>query len=183
MVINDPIFTNYFNQSLPFQMHLNEWKVISDAQAKQTKDFLQRLIRLNHPDVLTGEFFGSPLSQWSGFQIRKHITFLGPDYPLDGDTVQEAVCYSKNESKHAKLNELIGQFNWDLTGLNEATAVHEVELDSDDYARLQAIRAMLTNKKLLILNRYFDSVSVPCEQELRAFLQRYKNKSILEFQQ
>lgn len=183
MVINDPIFTNYFNQPLPFQMHLNEWKVISGAQAKQTKDFLQRLIRLNHQDVLTGELFGLPLSEWSGFQIRKHVTFLGPDYPLDGDTVQEALCYTKNESKHVKLDEFIGQFNWDLEGLNGATAVNEVELDSDDYARLQAIRAMLTNKKLLILNRYFDSVSVPCERELRAFLQRYKNISILEFQQ
>jgi hypothetical protein len=182
MMIDDPIFSVSFDQPVPFTIHFNEWKVIRFRQSQHVKEFLEKLIRLNEQEALNGELFDLAFSEWSGFQIRKQITFLGPDYPLDGDTVQEALCYSKNESKRAQMDELMAQFHWDFAGLNSKTAIHELQTESDDYHRLQAIRAILTNKKLLILNRYFDSISVPCEEELRAFFLSYKNRSIIEFQ-
>lgn len=112
------------------------------------------------PQQGTITFDGLDIAAYSAFAVRRETTIVSDDAPLLGSTVLKAITYSssdKNQERAALIIERLGIVLHGTTsdtlamGLDEAAA----NLSRGQRRMLQFARALLTRKKVLLLDEPF----------------------------
>lgn len=119
------------------------------------------------------------LALLSPFEVRKKISIVSPEAPLLGNTVFEAITYNENPDKREKALELFKKLNFRLAESEEETLDFKLEeqarnLSSGEIALLQLVRALLTDKKILLLDEPFASLDSRQTSRVSRLLNRLK---------
>lgn len=126
-----------------------------------------------------------PLEQLDNKSLRRKIAIIGEDWKLLGRTVFEAVSYSRRVSARPKAEEMIQKVQPifpSLSSLHLDSKIGEAgnRLSSSQRQALLLIRALLTNKPILILDEPFAGLSRDNIQAYCDFLnQNHQNKTII----
>jgi len=131
---------------------------------------------------------GVDLLSLSKHSIRKNITMVSDELPLIGRTIFEVVSYSRKEEKRDRALEMLQKLSLRLTpGLSPSERGEDVDLDypiTDGGKNLSAgekkilmiARALLTNKKILLLDEPFKDLDAIARDKLTEVLIRLKEK-------
>lgn len=114
--------------------------------------------------------------------IRKKVTIASKDWPLYGRRVFDAICYNKKEKKKieaAALLENLQRF-WDGQ-LTLETPIGELgqRLSHNQYVLLCYARAVLTKKKILILDLPFQNLAPALRETLINHINSLKDKKTI----
>ncbi len=150
---------NIFNQ-FSFKANENSLTII-EGDAGTGKSTLLKLLTNLYP-VNTGEILIDDYnySFMTPKLIRKNVTIVGDDFPLTGNTVFKAVSYSRSFDKREKAISSLQQlkFNSDENAdamLNEKLTDFACNLSYTERKMLMFSRALLTRKKVLLLDEPF----------------------------
>lgn len=167
---------------LPLMVAQHQWLVYPIKNRAACTRFLNVLAKVSEEHDWKGRMQGQFAQEMTGFQIRKHVAFVGLDFPLDGQTVAEAVCYSEDKDKHLQLEKWMAQLHWENPLIGPLTTMDKLANGSDDYFRIMLLRALMTKKRLLVVYRFFDEMSKECAEEMKLFLKQQTKGAILEIQ-
>jgi ABC-type multidrug transport system fused ATPase/permease subunit len=151
---------NRLIEDLSFQLPTEGISLITGGTEYEKSAVLRLMLKLYLPD--SGEIFLDqlPYSELTPFEVRKHIAIISADFPVLGNTVFQAITYQAVPEKRTKAlewlrllgfrNELSDDQLLNLPMKNLATHFSKEEL-----MLLQWARALLTNKKILLLDDPF----------------------------
>ncbi|WP_052599716.1 ABC transporter ATP-binding protein [Aureispira sp. CCB-QB1] len=119
--------------------------------------------------------------------VRRKVTIASVDWPLYGKTVFDAISYNKREKKRvaakALLKALQSKYNQQLT-LDTPIGELGQNLSHNQYVLLCFARAILTKKKILILDLPFQTLTPSLKSTLLQFINGLKDqKTIIIFGQ
>lgn len=117
----------------------------------------------------------------SAFELRKNVSVVSPEAQLLGRTVFQAISYSESPEKREKAKVLLEKLRFSLDEDPDKTLDWRLEenarnLSSGQTAMLQILRALLTDKPIILLDEPF--VQLDSRQASRAarLLNRLKTK-------
>lgn len=115
--------------------------------------------------------------------IRKNVTVVSKETPLLGNTVFKAISYSRGAEKKEKAKQLLARLGFSVganININEA-----LDYPLNDFAnnisagqrtQLMFARAMLTRKKIILIDDVFDDLDYQAREILIHELQKLKSK-------
>jgi ABC-type transport system involved in cytochrome bd biosynthesis fused ATPase/permease subunit len=118
------------------------------------------------------------LNEIAAFPLRKRISFLSPSLPLVGETVLEAISYSRDKSARLAAEQMLALCQEDLPQaehlqLDDRLKDHGQYLSETQRFRLQAARMLLTGKRMLVLDLPSDLVDHSALEHFGTLLKRY----------
>jgi ABC-type multidrug transport system fused ATPase/permease subunit len=128
---------------------------------------------------------GQPIARFSAKAVRKRVALISDELPLLGRTVFEAVSYSRKSERRPVAAALLTQIQ------TLANVPHKLTIDTkigDDGSLLSKgqrtvllwVRALLTNKPILLLDDPFSGISPQGSAQLLRWLEEIAhNKTIL----
>ena len=156
-----------------------------EGKAGSGKSTLLRLLLKLH-GIDRGHIFISEneINDLGAHDLRKLMTTVSDDYPLLGNTIFEAISYSRKDARRTVVEHTL--IDLGLTNREEAESylnrrIHSTasDLSSAERRMLQFARALLTKKPILLLDEPFIGLS---PENLRAVcekLNRLKSTSII----
>ena len=115
--------------------------------------------------------------------IRKKVTIISADWPLYDKTVFEAISYSNRAIKKLKAAELLEELQTEWNGeLDLDMPIGELgqALSYNQYVLLCFARALLTEKKIILVDVQFQNIEPQLREHLIAFLNEIKKiKTVL----
>ena len=136
-----------------------------DGKAGSGKSTLQRLLLKLH-GIERGRIFisGHDINDIGAHDLRRLMTTVSDDYPLLGNTIFEAISYSRKEVKRTSVADVLMQLG--LTTPEGADVyldrrIHSTanDLSSAERRMLQFARALLTKKPIMLLDEPFIGLS------------------------
>lgn len=123
-----------------------------------------------------------PYTQFSPFALRKEITIVSEEAKLLGKTIMKAISYSDTPEKRIKAREILQKLrfrlakkdNMDLLDFSLEDGAQN--LSSGEKLTLQFARALLTRKKIILLDDCFKNIDDTIKNELIEILNKLKNK-------
>ena len=113
--------------------------------------------------------------------IRKNVTIISSETPLLGNTVFKAISYSRSAEKRDKAAQLLERIGFSITGnMNET-----LDFPLNDFAsnisagqrrQLMFARAILTRKKIMLIDDAFDDLDLQAKEILIQELQKLRSK-------
>jgi ABC-type multidrug transport system fused ATPase/permease subunit len=155
------------------------------GKAGSGKSTLFRLLLKLH-SVPEGHIFisGHDIHRIGAHDLRKLMTTIGDDFPLLGNTIFEAISYSRKEAKRSSAATAVVQLG--LCRENEAENYLDrrllrtaSDLSSAERRMLQFARAVLTKKPILLLDEPFLGLNPEHLQVLSEKLNSLKQNSII----
>jgi ABC-type multidrug transport system fused ATPase/permease subunit len=124
---------------------------------------------------------GTNLLSLSRHTIRKNIVMVSDELPLLGKTIFEAISYSRKEEKREKANEMLEKLRFGTAGANGIILDRKIfeggkNLSSGQRKILQLARALLTRKKIILLDEPFQDLDEAAKNNLVAVLTKLKEK-------
>lgn len=111
--------------------------------------------------------------------LRKYITYVAPEALLLGNTVFEAISYSRKTEKRAKAQKLLDKLQVSLD-LDEAIGDGGKHLAGSEQQLLMIARAWLTQKPIVLLDEIFVGLSEQQTTVVVSLLKKARNdKTIL----
>lgn len=111
--------------------------------------------------------------------LRKHITYVAPEALLLGNTVFEAISYSRKTEKRAKAQKLLDKLQISLE-LDQAIGDSGKHLAGSEQQLLMIVRAWLTRKPIILLDEIFVGLSNEQTAVVVSLLKKARNdKTIL----
>jgi ABC-type multidrug transport system fused ATPase/permease subunit len=156
-----------------------------EGKAGSGKSTLLRLLLKLH-SVERGRIFiaGHDINDVGAHDLRRLMTTVSDDYPLLGNTIFEAISYSRKDAKRPAVAEALIELG--LTNPAEAESyldrrIHATlsDLSSAERRMLQFARALLTQKPIILLDEPFIGLSM---ENLRAVIHKLnglKSESII----
>jgi len=121
---------------------------------------LKLIQKIYEPDSGVVLLDGVDIAGVSPFEVRKKVTIVSSEAPLLGKTVFQAISYSESPEQREKAIELLHKLDFLLGNSIEETLGYQLEeqarnLSSGQIALLQIIRALLTEKRIILLDEPF----------------------------
>lgn len=117
--------------------------------------------------------------------LRKKITILSDEFPLIGKSVFEAISYSRREEKRAPAFAMLQLLDYaktsdDISLLDEPIFENGKNISYSQRKILMLARALLTNKKILLLDEPFEGLDESLVNKIVMILEEYRtNHTIL----
>jgi ABC-type multidrug transport system fused ATPase/permease subunit len=113
--------------------------------------------------------------------VRKNITMVSDELPLLGKTIFEAISYSRKEEKREKAKEMLEKLKFTLAGEREINLDHRVfdggkNLSAGQRKLLHIARALLTRKKIILMDEPFQGLDEAAKNNLVKLLGKLKEK-------
>jgi|GEM_PF-6564055 len=119
-----------------------------------------------------------PLADTPAFLLRKRVSFLSQQFPLVGETVFEAISYSRDQQAKSAAESMLRACQEDLPAAEQLNLDDRLK-DNGQYLsetqrfRLQGARVLLTGKRLLVLDFPLDQVEVSAAETFARLLKGY----------
>lgn len=181
--------TEISNNESPFNLKIEPHSISfikSSAGSGKSLTFIKLLLKIYNPSegvIYFGKYAANKLSER---EIRKQLTVVSSKIPLDGDTVFEAISYSRDPEKRLQcekvLNEL-QQFVPKSQHLNLSSKIGEQSIHLNDSQKqlLLWCRALLTNKPIWILHFPFNYINENLRKHLLQIILDWKEKKTVIF--
>lgn len=190
ITFNNVSFTFYKGDSvfknLSFSIPDNSLVLIS-GEHQSGKSTLFKLIMGLYP-ANEGEIFvgNNNIDNYSKLFLRKKITIVSDEFPLIGKTVFEAISYSRKEENRLPAFKILQKLNYAKENetdslLDEPIFENGKNLSYSQRKILMFARALLTNKKILLLDEPFEGLDDNLVLILVSILEELKlsNRTIL----
>jgi ABC-type multidrug transport system fused ATPase/permease subunit len=190
ITFNNVSFTFYKGDSvfknLSFSIPDNSLVLIS-GEHQSGKSTLFKLIMGLYP-ANEGEIFvgNNNIDNYSKLFLRKKITVVSDEFPLIGKTVFEAISYSRKEENRMPAFKILQKLNYAKENeteslLDEPIFENGKNLSYSQRKILMFARALLTNKKILLLDEPFEGLDDNLVLILVSILEELKlsNRTIL----
>lgn len=145
---------------------------------KGAKSSVFRLLTKQY-EPLSGEIWidKQPLSKYSPKEVRRCIALISRELPLLGRTVFEAISYSRKPEKRSEAAMLLTQIQTlaqlqYLLHLDDHIGENGQLLSQSQRTVLYWVRALLTNKSILLLDEPFEGLSAKGITQLHQWLER-----------
>lgn len=172
-------------KSLSFQVPSNSLILIS-GEHQTGKSTLFKLItglyEAKEGEILIGKI---NIANYSKQLLRKKITILSDEFPLIGKTVFETVSYSRKEEKRLPAFTILQKLGYIKEGEDESILDQPIfengkNISYSQRKILMLARALLTNKKILLLDEPFEGLDESLVNKIVAILEQYRtNHTIL----
>lgn len=147
----------------------------------QGKSTLLKLIMGIYP-LKSGQLLidGIDMALWSPKMIRKNIALVSNDLPLVGDTIFEAVSYSRKANKRNEVIKILEKLNFRLFDSDPQIdldyKIGEVgyKLSAKQIKQLLVARGLLTKKRILLLDDPFGDLDALSKIKLVSILNELK---------
>jgi ABC-type bacteriocin/lantibiotic exporter with double-glycine peptidase domain len=133
-------------------------------------------------EVLIGK---TDIKEYSKLLLRKKITILSDEFPLIGKSVFETISYSRKEEKRAPAFQMLQKLGY-VKGTDDESVLDEPIFENGkniSYSQrkiLMLARALLTNKKILLLDEPFEGLDEVLIQKIVAIIEEYRvNHTVL----
>ncbi len=158
--------------------------LISGAQGSGKSTLVKLLLALYRP--VKGSIFldDKNYAQMSEHAIRKSIAVVSEEIPLLGNTVFKVVSYSRNPDKRAKVNEVLKKLNIRFQSNDDDNLDYELSngarnVSANERKMLQFARALLTRKKILVLDDPFVGLSTDSAATVVKLLNEMKQEKTI----
>lgn len=122
------------------------------------------------------------IHQLSKKSIRRKIAVSADTFPLYGRTVYEAAAYRKNPENRESLQRLLQELHFfaaPIIDIDKPIGMHGNQLPPDQKKILLHARALLTGKRVLILEEPFSGLSIFQVQSLQKLLRQKSSNHVI----
>lgn len=165
-------------ENLSFQLPSNSLVLIS-GQHQTGKSTLFKLI-MGLYDATKGEVLigNTNIKNYSKHLLRKKVTILSDEFPLIGKTVFEAISYSRKEEKRLPAFNMLQKLGYvkehqDASILDYPIFENGKNISYSQRKILMMARAVLTNKKILLLDEPFEGLDEVLVQKIVSIIKEY----------
>ena len=142
------------------------------------------IMKLYAPTTGIIRFGSHSLSDIGAHDLRKLITGVSDDFPLLGNSIFEAISYSRKEAKKDDAAELVVRLGLcsaehRLAYLDRKIKTYGSDLSSGERRMLQFARAVLTRKPILLLDEPFLGLNESSQSILCAEINRMKSTHLI----
>ena len=164
---------------LSFQIPSNALILIS-GEHQTGKSTLFKLImglyEANEGSILINEI---NINNYSKSLLRKKVTILSDEFPLIGKTVFECISYSRKEEKRQPAFSILQKLGYIKEGederiLNQPIFENGKNISYSQRKILMLARALLTKKKILLLDEPFEGLDEAVVNKIVQILQEYR---------
>jgi ABC-type bacteriocin/lantibiotic exporter with double-glycine peptidase domain len=166
--------------NLSFQISSNALILIS-GEHQSGKSTLFKLItglyEAKEGEILIGK---TNIANYSKLLLRKKVTILSDEFPLIGKTVFECISYSRKEEKRQPAFSILQKLGYVKEGedenvLNQPIFENGKNISYSQRKILMLARALLTNKKILLLDEPFEGLDESLVNKIVVILEEYRN--------
>lgn len=145
---------------------------------------LRLILALEQPQSGTIRIGGTDCATLSPHDVRRQMTYVGPEAPLIGNTVCKAVSYSRAEENRSEVAEMLVKVAFHPDSRSDDLLNFKLEpearnLSSSERKKLQVARALLTGKKILLLDEPFADLDQNSKEVLLNLLRGLHGKITL----
>ncbi len=156
---------------------------ITGDQGKGKSTILKLLTGLYHADSGAITIGGRPIAEIGIHALRKLVAAVAPDLPLLGSTVFEVVSYSRKPEKRPEALETLLALGF-ITTLDDAVLDTPIQeggrnLSAGQRKVLAIARALLTRKKILLLDEPFTDLDETFKEKFIAVLHSLKRSKTI----
>lgn len=181
--------TELSNHESPFNLKIEPHSISfikASPGSGKSLTFIKLLLKIYSPSegvIYFGKYAADKLSEKA---IRKQITVVSSKIPLDGDTVFEAISYSREPEKRLQCEKVLNglqQFVPKSQQLNLSSKIGEQSNHLNDSQKqlLLWCRALLTNKPIWILHFPFDYINENLKKHLLQTILDWEEKKTVIF--
>ncbi len=165
-----PVFEN-----LSFTAQPGSITQLMGAQGAGKSTVFKLLLKLHEP--LCGSILldGQDIASHSAKSVRKHVTLVSEEALLLGETVFEAVSYSRKPENREKAQAMLQKLRvtlqrGEVLRLDDPVGELGANLSAGQKKMLLLARALLTGKKVLLLDEPFSGLDTAARQHLVALI-------------
>jgi ABC-type multidrug transport system fused ATPase/permease subunit len=171
--------------NLSFYFPSNSLVLISGEHQTGKSTLLKLITGLydaNEGEVLIGK---TNIRNYNKLLLRKKITILSDEFPLIGKTVFETISYSRKQEKRLPAFKMLQRLGYVKENENEGILDEPIfengkNISYSQRKILMFARALLTNKKILLLDEPFEGLDDVLIQKIVAIVEEYrKNHTVL----
>lgn len=181
--------TEISNNESPFNLKIEPHSISfikSSAGSGKSLTFIKLLLKIYSPSegvIYFGKYAADKLSERA---IRKQITVVSGKIPLDGNTVFEAISYSRNPEKRLQCEKVLNELQQFVPKSQQLTLSSKIGeqsnyLNDSQKQLLLWCRALLTNKPTWILHFPFDYINENLKKHLLQTILDWKEKKTIIF--
>jgi ABC-type multidrug transport system fused ATPase/permease subunit len=153
--------------------------LLKGPQGTGKTTFIKLLLRLFAPTQGTILLNGVDYKDLTPFGIRKKIAVVSEDMPLLGNTIFEAIAYRPTPERRERAAKILDQLGLSFAADSNAALAYGLSsgasnISAGDRAMLQVARALMTRKKILLLDEPFKQLDTAHKQILLKHLQKLK---------
>lgn len=184
------VFKNvFYNNESPFNLKIEPYSISylkSSAGSGNSLTFIKLLLKIYSPSegvIYFGKYAADKLSEKA---IRKQITVVSGKIPLDGNTVFEAISYSRNPEKKSQCEKVLNELQQFVPKSQQLTLGSKIGeqsngLNDSQKQLLLWCRALLANKPIWILHFPFDYINENLKKHLLQKILDWKEKKTIIF--
>ncbi len=184
------VFKNvFYNNESPFNLKIEPYSISylkSSAGSGNSLTFIKLLLKIYSPSegvIYFGKYAADKLSEKA---IRKQITVVSAKIPLDGNTVFEAISYSRNPEKKLQCEKVLHELQQFVPKSQQLTLSSKIGEQSNGLNDSQKqlliwCRALLANKPIWILHFPFDYINENLKKHLLQSISDWKGQKTIIF--
>ncbi|MDP2068687.1 MAG: ABC transporter ATP-binding protein [Lutibacter sp.] len=181
--------TEISNNESPFNLKIEPYSISylkSSAGSGNSLTFIKLLLKIYNPSegvIYFGKYAANKLSEKA---IRKQITVVSAKIPLVGNTVFEAISYSRNPEKKLQCEKVLHELQQFVPKSQQLTLSSKIGeqsngLNDSQKQLLLWCRALLANKPILILHFPFDYINENLKKHLLQSILDWKGQKTIIF--
>ncbi len=152
---------------------------ITGAQGTGKSTFFKLLTGLYPYDSGSIQIDGIELNSISTFSLRKNIVLVSDELPLLGKTIFEVISYSRREEKREAAQNMLNRLGVKIDHyeniLSNPVKESGQNLSAGQRKLLMIARALLTGKKIILLDEPFKDLDLESQERLAEILTELKS--------
>jgi ABC-type multidrug transport system fused ATPase/permease subunit len=175
-----------FNQKKPlfkdlsFEIPAHQISYITGQQGSGKSTLLKLLTGLYKYDQGSIRIDGYELNNMGSYALRKNLVLVSDELPLLGKTIFEVISYSRKEEKRVVAQKILNQLGMKIDQheniLSNPVKEAGQNLSAGQRKLLMIARALLTKKKIILLDEPFKDLELEYQERLSDILNDLKKK-------